>query len=89
MKWQRNTVGQFYDPHESTVVYFDTLCGDTHLLSDFAAYLLQQFGSQPVTTEELVHKVSPSIDAGDISELRETVSGVLEELVALDILKRA
>jgi PqqD family protein of HPr-rel-A system len=89
MKWQRNTVGRFYDANEATVVYFDARSGDTHLLSDFAAYLLQQFGAQPVTTEELVNKVSPSIDTEDISDLRATVSGVLEELVALDILKRA
>jgi PqqD family protein of HPr-rel-A system len=89
MKWRRHSVGRFYDPNESTVVYFDSHSGDTHLLSDFAAYLMQQIGDQPVTTEELVHKVSPRIESADISELRETISGVLEELVALDILNRA
>ena len=89
MKWQRNTVGRFYDANETMVVYFDANSGNTHLLSDFAAYLLQQFGEQPVTTEELVQNVSPHIETGDIVELQETVSGVLEELAALDILKRA
>lgn len=88
MKWQNNTFGRFYDPNECTVVYFDAHSGDTHLLSEFAAFLLQQLDVQPLTTEELVHKVTPSIEAGGNSDLEETVSGVLEELAALDILKR-
>jgi len=88
MKWRNNSVGRFYDTNESTVVYFDSHSGDTHLLSDFAAYIMQQFGDQTLTTEELVNKISPNIESGDISDLREAVSGVLEELVALDILKR-
>lgn len=88
MKWQHDSVGRFYDAGESTVVYFDLYSGDTHLLSDFAAHIMQQFGDEPLTIEELVHKVSPSFESGDILDLKETVSGVLEELIALDILKR-
>jgi PqqD family protein of HPr-rel-A system len=88
MKWRNNSVGRFYDSNESTVIYFDSHSGDTHLLSDFAAHIMQQFGDQSLTTEELVTKISPGIESGDISDFKEALSGVLEELVALDILKR-
>ncbi len=42
----------------------------------------------PLTTEELVNRISPTIESSNIPELTEAVSGVLEELLALDILKR-
>ena len=81
-------MGRFYDAHEDTVVYFDTHSGDTHLLSDFAAYVIQQLEDQPLTTEELVNRISPTIESSDASLLKNAVSGVLNELVALDILKQ-
>lgn len=88
MTWLNSCTGRFYDSNEGTVVYFDSHSGDTHLLSDFAACVMQQFDNQPLTTEELVSKMSPTIEPGDIPDLTEAVAGVLEELVALDILKR-
>jgi PqqD family protein of HPr-rel-A system len=88
MKWRNDSTGRFYDASESTVVYFDSRSGDTHLLSDFAAHLMQQFGEHALTTEELVNQISPTIALGDTSDLMQVVAGVLEELAALDILKR-
>jgi PqqD family protein of HPr-rel-A system len=88
MKWRIDSMGRFYDAHEDTVVYFDSHSGDTHLLSDFAAYVMQQFGDHPLTTEELVNQISPTVDSGDIPDLTEAISGVLGELLALDIVKR-
>ncbi len=88
MKWRIDSMGRFYDAHEDTVVYFDSHSGDTHLLSDFAAHVMQQLGADPLTTEELVHRISPTIESDNIPELTQAVSGVLEELLALDILKR-
>ena len=88
MKWRVDSMGRFYDPAEDTVVYFDSQSGDTHLLSDFAAYVMQQLDDQPLTTEELVNRISAAIGSSNIPELTMDVSRVLEELVALDILKR-
>jgi PqqD family protein of HPr-rel-A system len=88
MKWRIDSMGRFYDPDEDTVVYFDAHSGDTHLLSDFAAYVMRQIDEQPLTTEELVSKLSPAIESSNILELTDAVSSVLEELLALDILKR-
>jgi PqqD family protein of HPr-rel-A system len=88
MTWRIHPKGRLYDAHESTVVYFDAYSGDTHLLSDFAGFVMQQLGAQPLTTEELVKQISPSIDREEIPDLEEMVSGVLDELVFLDILKR-
>lgn len=87
MTWRIHPKGLLYDAHESTVVYFDAHSGDTHLLSDFAGFVMQQLGDQPLTTEELVKQIAPSIDPEEIPDLEEMVTGVLEELVSLDILK--
>lgn len=88
MKWRKDSRGRVYDASEGTVVYFDSNSGDTHLLSDFAAYVIQQFDDRPLTTGDLVNKISPTVDSGNVQDLTEAISGVLEEFVALDILKR-
>ena len=88
MKWRNESRGLFYDAKESTVVYFDSHSGDTHLLSDFAAHILQQFGHQPLTTDELMDQISSTMVPGNIPDLRETLTGVLKELAALDIVKQ-
>lgn len=88
MKWRIDSIGRFYDADEDTVVYFDTHSGDTHLLSDFAAYVMQQLEDQPLSTEELVNKISPTIESSNASLLKNGVAGVLQELVTLDILKQ-
>lgn len=88
MTWRTHSKGRLYDANESTVVYFDSHSGDTHLLSDFAGFIMQQLNEQPLTTEALVQQISPSIDAEDIGELEAAVITVLEELVILDILKQ-
>lgn len=85
MNWRIESMGRFYDAGEGMVVYFDPATGDTHLLSDFAAHIINQFDQEPIATEELVAKVAPDVDHSDIRELGEMVSGVLEELGRLDI----
>lgn len=87
MKWQLHSVGRFYDANESTVVFFDAHSGDTHLLSNFAAFVLQQFGDSPLTTENLLEQLSAEIESPRDKELEQIVVGVLEELLSLDILK--
>ena len=88
MTWRIHSRGQLYDANESTVVYFDSYSGDTHLLSDFAGFVMEQLGNQPLTTEELVARVSHSVDPEELPELEQALTGVLEELVLLDILQR-
>ena len=88
MKWRIESKGRFYDANESTVVYFNSNSGDTHLLSDFAAYVLQQFDGYPLTIDELADQISPTIEPDQFSDVKVAISGVLNELVTLDILKR-
>ena len=88
MTWRTHSKGRLYDANESTVVYFDSYSGDTHLLTDFAGFVVQQLEPQPLTTEELMHRVADSVDPDDIADLAAALTGVLEELVALDILTR-
>lgn len=86
MKWRIESKGLFYDAHESTVVYFDSYSGDTHLLSDFAACVLQQFDDQPLTIDALADQISPTVEPEHIPDLPGALTGVLKALVALDIL---
>lgn len=86
MKWRAYSPGKLYDAEESTVVYFDSHSGDTHLLSDFAGYIMQNLTRQPMTTEELVSELAPSFEPDDVSDLSELVISVLDELIILDIL---
>ena len=88
MMWRTYSKGQLYDANESTVVYFDSYSGDTHLRSDFAGFVMQQLGDQPLSTTELVDRISRDVDSDDIPDLEEVVTGVLEELLLLDILER-
>lgn len=89
MRWQIEPMGRFYDANESTVVYFEVRSGDTHLLSDFAAYVIQQLGEQSLTTEELVNQISLGMESGELAVLQESVAGVIEQLVTMDILQTA
>ena len=88
MKWRKVSSGQFYDANESTVVYYDSHSGDTHLLSDFAAWIVQQFSEDSLTIEQLREQLSGSIDPQDLAQLTNALPGVLGELVTLDIIKR-
>jgi PqqD family protein of HPr-rel-A system len=88
MKWRNESRGRFYDANESTVVYFDSHSGDTHLLSDFAAHVLQQFDDQPLAIEELVDRISPTVEPEQVPDLTGALTGVLKDLTALDILKQ-
>lgn len=88
MTWRTHSKGRLYDANESTVVYFDAYSGDTHLLTDFAGFVVQQLSRQPLTTGELMHTLADSVDSDDILDLEEALTGVLEELVLLDILTR-
>jgi PqqD family protein of HPr-rel-A system len=88
MKWRMQSEGRYYDANEGTVVYFDSHSGDTHLITDFAAFLIQQFSQQPLGIDELIDQISANIDASDSTESKNDVLTVLDELVSLDILKR-
>jgi PqqD family protein of HPr-rel-A system len=88
MKWRIESPGRFYDAGERAVVYFDTASGDTHLLSDFAAYILEQFEGRPLSVAELASLAEQAVEPGDRQDLEAMITGVLEELVALDILKQ-
>lgn len=88
MKWRTESEGRFYDPGETTVIYYNTHSGDTHLLTAFAAHVLRQFHAESLSLASLVSRVAPVVEAGQASDLQEALEGVLAELVAMDILKQ-
>ena len=87
MLWHVDPLGEFYTCNESTVVYFDRASGDTHLLGEFAAYLLQTLARRPVDTQRLVEILSTEVDPVDRADLERTVPSMLDELLKLDIVE--
>lgn len=88
MKWQLQSDGRFYDANEGTVVYFDSHSGDTHLITDFAAFLIRQFNQHPLSVDEVLERIRSHIDGPNGSEFKNNVTVVLDELVSLEILER-
>jgi PqqD family protein of HPr-rel-A system len=88
MPWCVDSLGEFYNCNESTTVYFDCTSGDTHLLSEFAAHLLQAIAQQPMTIDQLIEKVSSDVEPNDRSELGSAIAEILNELATLDVITR-
>ncbi len=88
MMWRNESKGRFYDPGETTVIYYDTRSGDTHLLTAFAAHVLREFQTESLSLASLITRIAPVVDAGQATDLQEALEGVLSELVAMDILKQ-
>lgn len=91
MKWQIDSIGKFYDRHESMVVYFNPASGDTHLISEFAACLIQRIADQkrPLDNEEITALITADIEPGGLPELTQVIPDILSELTALDIIAPA
>lgn len=87
-KWRIESPGRFYDAGENAVVYFDPGSGDTHLLSDFAAYLLEQFRNEALSIAQLAAAAESKVESIDTLDLETAITDVLEELVALEILQK-
>ena len=70
------------------VVYFDAASGDTHLVSDFAAHLIQKMAGEarPLELAEIVELVANDIEPDDVTGLALAIPDILGELTALDIL---
>lgn len=83
-----HSTGQIFDANEGSVVFFHPESGDTHLLSEFAACILQQLATGPMSTGKLIEHLGPLMEADSQTALEESVGIVLEELVALDIVSR-
>lgn len=88
MNWYVHSTGQIFDANEGSIVFFYPESGDTHLLSEFAACILQQLATGPMTTSELVEHLAPLMEDDSRATVSDSVGIVLEELVALDILSR-
>ena len=90
MTWHLETIGHFYTCGEDMAVYFDPASGDTHLVSNFAAHLIQRIAGQecPLTNQQIIELVSADIEPADLAELSGAVPGILSELAALDIVSQ-
>jgi hypothetical protein len=87
MEFRNLDTGRYFDCGEGLVVYFSADSGDTHLVSEFAAHLIQQTAGKTLALDQMVDLIAPDIDPGELPQLRATLEGVLMELVSLDILE--
>ncbi len=87
MKWHLPCLGRFFDANEDRVIYYDRASGDTHLITPFAAHLVQLLSEGPLSTRELVERASTAIDEDAAIEAPEAVNELLDELVSLDIVE--
>ena len=81
--------GRFYDRGEESIVYFDVQTGDTHLISSFAAHILQLLVKQPMDIDALMENLSLVIEDDDRPDLAEVIPNILEELISLDIVEQS
>ena len=91
MKWQASFIGQFYECGEEKAVYFDPQSGDTHLISEFASYLIRHIyeSGRPLTVEDIIELLTDDFEAEDQVALNQAVPAILIELTDLDIVTRA
>lgn len=78
---------EIYDRGEESVVYYDSASGDTHLISRYAARLLQNIKTFPRSIEEIVEALGVDSDdeIGDSSEFQCRVREILHQLDDLGI----
>lgn len=91
LKWQTGPIGQFYECGESAAIYFDPASGDTHLVSEFAAYLIRRLAgaAQPLDLAEIIALVRDDIEAEHLPELSLALPEILKTLTDLDIVTAA
>jgi len=85
MTWQVESRGLFYDANEGAVVYFDPRNGDTHLISEFAAFVVQSLFAKAQSLDQLIESLSPNFEPEEQADLPEALSVILAELESLDI----
>ena len=61
--------------------------GDTHLISDFAAHLLRQLSPEPSALEDIVERISPDIEPGELEETTAAIPELLHLLADLGVVE--
>ena len=89
MKWHLGQMGQIYECGERTVVYFDPDSGDTHLLSDFAGFLIRELAGKTLTLQQIIDLVSQEVEPEGLPDIADHLPTVLNDLVALDVIEQA
>lgn len=86
--WHIASAGRFYDANEDTVIYYDPNSGDTHLLTDLAAFVVEKIKSGANSQTALLEHLAPHLD-GEQIDPQLLLDGVLQELQHLDIARHS
>ncbi|MCB1667785.1 MAG: HPr-rel-A system PqqD family peptide chaperone [Porticoccaceae bacterium] len=87
MKWRACSKGLWYDRGEGRSVYFDPASGDTHLLDEFAAHILQQLSLKSLSESELQQQCEPALADLSTDEQEQFLEQLLLELASLDLVE--
>ena len=87
MKWRACSQGKTYDTGDGFIVYFDPASGNTHLISDVAAYLLAELTIGPLSTEQIqVCLAAKGVSASAADETNH-ISAMIQELQSFDLIE--
>ena len=89
MRWHVDVIGEFYECEESSVAYYSPDNGDTHLLSEFAAYIIRQLSSEPITIDQLVERISPVVDPQELTDIARQLPQLLDQLLTIEIVAQS
>ena len=87
MKWQIQSAGEIYDRGDESIIYYDPMSGGTHLISDFAGYIIQKIAANPLSTEQVIELLSSDADIEACTELQTAVPDILGQLAELEIIQ--
>ena len=74
-----------YTCEENTAVCFDPDSGDTHLLSAFAAGVLNALGKEPISKAGLLQQIMEQVDFDAAGAIEPQTLAILEQLSALGL----
>ena len=88
MAWSLSSQGRFYDCGDPLVVYFDPASGNTLLISEVAAFLLERLQAGPLSTSALAELVAQNLESAGDEDLTDTIESLLQNLESSDLVER-
>lgn len=89
-RWRLSSDGKVYARDDEPVaVYFDPSSGDTHLVDEHSAFLLELLMGGPMTVDEIANAIIEASHNTAEEEARDEALFLLRELQTFDIVETA
>lgn len=87
MNWRACSRGLTYSAGDGFVVYFDPGSGKTHMLSEIAAWLLEELSRHPLSHEQLKKHILQQAENVSSAEIEKITSALIQELQSFDLIE--